>query len=477
MLTNLVEYVKIIVMGEYIKKGKFTVKKKTTFRALCTALCAAVVLSLTGEFAHADYKDEVSEKQHQLAAIREENEKRQQEIDALGGDISDNESAMKLIESQIDGYLSEIEAYRELVLAKQSAVEKKKSEIEEVEQTISEKELEIENKKAEIAELDSQNNANLEQFGKLMRYMYMNDMSSQLPLLNGSDDWYDYFVFSDVVKNISKQNADFMDEILSSIEKHTAMITELNGEIAALETEKQELQNEREALEQQEADLVSAKEALEADTEAKRSELYALAAQNDDFMAKISGLKTSIAEAEEQAEALNAEIEELIRQAQANRDPEMPDYSGDGLRWPLDPEHHTITCPFTDYDAFHNGRHTGIDISDGNIRGVPIRAAQSGTVITVSHTCTHNEPKPSENWPAGTCWCGGNYGNYIIIDHGGQLATLYGHCQDIYVSQGEHVEKGQAIGEVGSTGWSSWWHLHFETRVNGVRVNPMNYVS
>lgn len=447
-------------------------KNKTVFRALCTALCAVTVMSFTEDFVRADDTDEVSEKQQQLAEIRRQNEQRQKEIDNLDDDISKNEDAMNLVEKQIDGYLAEIDVYRELVVAKHNAVERKKTEIESIETAIDAKELEIEDKKAQAANLDARNKANLEKFGKLARYMYMNDMSSQIPVLNGSDDWYHYFVYSDVVKNITKQNADFMNEINASIDKQEAMIEELNGEIAALETEKSELQTERQKLEKQEADLESAKSDLETDMEDRRGKLQTLAAENDDFKAKISGLKSSIAEAEAQQEALNAEIEELIRQAQANRDPEMPDYSGDGLRWPLDPEHHRITCPFTDYDAFHGGRHTGIDISDGGIRGAAIRAAQSGVVVTVSKTCPHNEPK--DGW---TCGCGGNYGNYIIIDHGGELATLYGHCQEIYVSQGERVEKGQAIGEVGSTGWSSWWHLHFETRVNGTRVNPMNYVG
>lgn len=444
------------------------------------ALCAALVVAFAGGSslnAKADSQS-IADKQQQVNAIREENERRQQEIDKLGENIADNEEAMKLISDQIDGYLAEINAYSELVIIQQNAISRKKTEIAQIEETIADKENEIEAKKIKAAELAEENRANLEKFGKLARYMYMNGFSAaQLPVLNGSDDWFDYFVFSDVVNNITNQNADFMHEINASIEKQKDMITELNAEIDGLENEKADLENERANLEQQEAELESTKAALEADVADRRAKLQKLAADNDDFQAKISGLKTSIAEAEAQQEALNAEIEELIRQAQANRDPEMPDYSGDGLRWPLDPEHHHITCPFTDYDAFHGGRHTGIDISDGSIRGVPIRAAQSGVVVAVSHTCSHNEPKPSENWPAGTCWCGGNYGNYIIIDHGGQIATLYGHCQDIYVSQGEHVEKGQAIGEVGSTGWSSWWHLHFETRVNGVRVDPMGYVS
>lgn len=449
-------------------------KLKIIGRAICAALCAAFVVTISGSFwsrARAA-QETVADKQQKVNELREANIKRQQQIDALDGDISENETAMALIGDQIDGYLAEISAYEELVAAKQTAVEIKREEIAAVEQSIADNEAEIEEKKAKAAELEAENKANLEKFGKLARYMYMNGLySSQLPLLNGSNDWFDYYVYSEAVDNITKQNADFMNEINASIEQQKQMIVELNAEIDALEVRKQELLDEKAKLEQQEAELEATKAELETEKGAKQSELYSLAAQNDEFMAKIAGLKKSIAEAEAQQEALNAEIEELIRQAQQNRDPDMPDYSGDGLRWPLDPSHKRITTYFG-YDGWRGGNHGGIDISDSAIVGAPIYAAQSGYVITVSNTCTHNEGK--QGW---TCGCGGNYGNYIIIDHGGSLATLYGHCQAIYVYQGQFVEKGDVIGEVGSTGWSTWWHLHFETRVNGTRVNPLTYVS
>lgn len=448
-------------------------KAKIIIRALCTALCAAVVVTAAGDSWNSvrAAQESVADKQQKVNELREQNIKRQQEINALGDDISDNEEAMELIGKQIDGYLEEIAAYEELVAAKQYAVELKRTEIAEVEQSIADNEIEIEAKKAKVAELDAENKANLEKFGKLARYMYMNGLTTQMPILNGSDDWYDYFVYSDVVNNITKQNADFMNEINASIEQQKQMIEELNQEIEELEAKKEALKAEKAKLEQQEAELASEQAGLEADTDAKRNVLYSLAAQNDEFMAKIAGLKKSIAEAEAEQEALNAEIEEMLRQAQQNRDPDMPDYSGDGLRWPLDPSHKRITTYFG-YSGFHSGNHGGIDICDSAIVGAPIYAAQSGYVVTVSNTCTHNEGK--EGW---TCGCGGNYGNYIVIDHGGTLATLYGHCQAIYVYQGQFVEKGDVIGEVGSTGWSTWWHLHFETRVNGSRVNPLDYVS
>jgi murein DD-endopeptidase MepM/ murein hydrolase activator NlpD len=70
----------------------------------------------------------------------------------------------------------------------------------------------------------------------------------------------------------------------------------------------------------------------------------------------------------------------------------------------------------------------------------------------------------------------GGYGNMTIINHGGGLATLYGHQSSIAVTQGQTVSQGQVIGYVGSTGKSTGCHLHFEVRVNGTPVEPTQYL-
>ena len=98
--------------------------------------------------------------------------------------------------------------------------------------------------------------------------------------------------------------------------------------------------------------------------------------------------------------------------------------------------------------------HTGLDISGG--MGAPIRAADGGRVIFAG-------------------WRGG-YGKVIMIYHGGTLVTLYGHMSGYATNTGQNVQKGQVIGYVGSTGYSTGPHLHFETRVNGVPVDPMGYL-
>lgn len=101
--------------------------------------------------------------------------------------------------------------------------------------------------------------------------------------------------------------------------------------------------------------------------------------------------------------------------------------------------------------------HSGIDIACGYNQ--PIYAADSGQVI-----------KAQGGW-------NGGYGAMIVIDHSNSIQTFYAHLSKIYVKAGENVEKGTAIGAMGSTGRSTGAHLHFEVRVGGVRKNPLYYVK
>ena len=438
-------------------------------------ICAALVMSVAGDSTlqmKAAGESSIASLEAKAQQIKEENEKRQQQIAGLDADISENKEAMDLVSAQIDGVNDEISAYSSLIAAKQEEINQKLYDISIVEQTIAEKEDEIDRKKVKIAELQAENKKNLQQFGKLARYMYMNNASSQLPILNGSDDWYDYFVNSEVAKNISNQNYDFMTSLLQSVEDQENMITELNRNIESLENEKAELEDQKAQCESEMADLADEKSGLESYAVDKQNYLYSLVAENEDLKSQINVLEADIDKANAEMDAINYQIEELIRQQQAvNQEAEnYVDYSGDGLRWPLPTQYHWISTYFG-YDAWRGGMHRGIDIGDGGIAGEGILAAQSGTVITVSNYCSHNYGK---SW---SCGCGGGYGNYIVIDHGGGLATVYAHCQAIYVYEGQQVSKGDVIGEVGTTGWSTGYHLHFEVRIDGTAVNPFDYVS
>ena len=141
--------------------------------------------------------------------------------------------------------------------------------------------------------------------------------------------------------------------------------------------------------------------------------------------------------------------------------------SPSGFIWPT-PGFYYISSPFAQR---WGTQHKGIDIGDTGIMGGSICASKAGTVTYVSNSCTHNYAKTS------SCGCGGGYGNYVIIQHDGTYSTLYGHMTSASVSVGDYVQQGDVIGTVGSTGWSTGAHLHFEVRVNGVQQNPLDFVS
>jgi murein DD-endopeptidase MepM/ murein hydrolase activator NlpD len=195
----------------------------------------------------------------------------------------------------------------------------------------------------------------------------------------------------------------------------------------------------------------------------QKTQLVAVAEQNRRSTAR------EVAQLEELTASQEASLEELIREKQRQEEarraaerraaklaghelpPEIHVGAPRTFSWPATGP---ITSPFgMRADPFGHGfrKHSGIDI--GAPMSSTITAAAAGRVI-MAH------------------WYGG-YGNAIIIDHGGKTVTLYGHCSQIFVSEGQDVQRGQAIGAVGSTGNSTGPHLHFEVRINGVPVDPI----
>jgi murein DD-endopeptidase MepM/ murein hydrolase activator NlpD len=145
--------------------------------------------------------------------------------------------------------------------------------------------------------------------------------------------------------------------------------------------------------------------------------------------------------------AVSASLAAKIQAAQAHSTVQRT-VSGAGFIWP-------VSAPMTSPFGWRWGRmHEGVDL--GAAYGTPIAAAAAGTVIYAG-------------------WLGG-YGNLTVIDHGGGLATAYGHQSSIGVGVGQSVAQGEIIGNVGSTGHSTGPHLHFEVRVNGQAVDPLGYL-
>ncbi len=178
----------------------------------------------------------------------------------------------------------------------------------------------------------------------------------------------------------------------------------------------------------------------------------------DEKQQVLRGVKAHAHEIHEDIDALEreqAQIEAKIREAQGygTSIPAGPIRGGGRFIWPVNG---TLTSGF----GYRVGPgitrfHQGLDI--GAAEGTPLRAAGDGTVILAGYN--------------------GGYGNYTCIDHGGGVSSCYGHQSAIHVSVGQRVVQGQVIGLVGNTGYSFGAHVHFEVRVNGTPVQPLNYLG
>ncbi|SEK79906.1 Murein DD-endopeptidase MepM and murein hydrolase activator NlpD, contain LysM domain [Ruminococcus sp. YRD2003] len=326
-------------------------------------------------------------------------------------------------------------------------------------------------------EIDS----NIELFKQRLCAMYISSNESSASVILGSDSFYDMMSRVQMINRIAEYDDELIENILGEIDALEQSKSEMEteklslemkleeqekrkkekaDEVAVLNTQLMKTQSEIDRLAREQADLERDKAAVEADN-------AALAAEQAEIEAEIAAAA---------AEAQRLE-EERLRSLQQQSGGYTSNYTGPmnftvnsgaaGLAWPV-PGHSGITS----YYGYRWGTlHGGIDISDGGIMGAPVVAARSGTVIRMNNSCSHNYGKSS------SCGCGNGYGNYVAISHDGTYSTLYGHLTSAAVSVGDYVEQGQVIGYVGSTGWSTGEHLHFEVYVNGVRQDPMGYVS
>lgn len=219
-----------------------------------------------------------------------------------------------------------------------------------------------------------------------------------------------------------------------------------------------QLQSTQGALAQQQQAQTRARNQLDTLADERRNLVAAADAQR-------RHIASQVAEIEDLSATEEANLEALIRERQAEIEAQReaarraagivgPQSAPGALSWPVSG---TITSPFGyRQNPFGGGMefHQGLDIAAP--MGTTVQAASGGTIISAG-------------------WYGG-YGNYVLIDHGGGMATGYGHLSQIFVSAGQQVQKGQAIGAVGSTGMSTGPHLHFEVRIQGKPTDPAAYL-
>lgn len=226
----------------------------------------------------------------------------------------------------------------------------------------------------------------------------------------------------------------------------------VNGDVSLINQIKREtaqVQEYKETLVDRQHDLLSDKKQLFAENAAILEE----SKEKRELLAKVESQRAEYEQALNELEQNSQQIESMIVSMQATpqgRARAMQPFHGGFIR----PVGGPVTCPFGPrmHPILHVVRmHTGVDL--GAHAGTPIHAAASGVVIHAG-------------W-----W--GAYGNAVIIDHGGGVSTLYGHCSVLKVHTGEKITQGEVIGLVGSTGWSTGPHLHFEVRKNGKPVRPL----
>ena len=155
---------------------------------------------------------------------------------------------------------------------------------------------------------------------------------------------------------------------------------------------------------------------------------------------------------------VEADIDKFL-QSQTSSRPMDP--NSKGWTWPVPYSNSYITSPFGyRHDPISGAYkfHAGIDISMPGAMGKNLVAVKPGTVIRTVHSNS-------------------GYGNYVMVDHGGGYVSLYAHCKSLAVSNGQRVSQGQVIAYIGTSGYSTGPHVHFEIRKNGEKVNPSNYVS
>jgi murein DD-endopeptidase MepM/ murein hydrolase activator NlpD len=239
---------------------------------------------------------------------------------------------------------------------------------------------------------------------------------------------------------------------------------ELLDEITSLQDETSDKRDEVEATKE---DIAAKKLSLEEDraevAAVRDDRAEALAAKEEVISAKESLLSTAkdeaqnLREIEEDLESDEDRIRSILAAASSGAPaPGGPLPTGGGeFLWPAAGP---LTSPFgyRVHPIFGDTRlHSGIDI--GAAYGAPVIAADSGSISYVGAMS--------------------GYGNVIIIDHGGGIATTYNHLSGYYVSSGQSVSRGARIGAVGCTGYCTGPHLHFEVRVNGTPVDPMPYLQ
>lgn len=330
---------------------------------------------------------------------------------------------IKSIEGKIDSLQEQRELLNTQITNTQTQIDLYKEKISIMTKNIAAKTKEINVKSAEIEK-------NKDLFAQRVKAIYIKNSTSAFSTILSAKSFGDFLSQTEIMKKISKSDKEL---------------------IGKLNTQNQELSEAKNQMLKENTELAKTKSAFDK----KSTDLTSLKSQNSATQVQYEQLQQKYVNNQKQNEAQikreDAQLEKMIRESLTNGSP-GPEGA---FKWPV-PSSKRLTSPYGwRFIAGYKEFHRGIDIGAGT--GTPIVAAHTGTVTAVTRS------------PA--------RGLYLIVEHGGGLATLYQHCSAISATVGQKVTRGQKIASVGETGYSFGSHLHFEVRKNGVTVNPMGYVK
>lgn len=381
-------------------------------------------------------------------ALSTELDRQRSEYDSIQNRLNDTKKQLEAAKNQETTLLGQLNALDKSIqslekeidqLERQlAAVSEERRKTEEklvsLEQQLAQKIEELEHTKVELAKKTEILNERLENIYKRGRVAY-------LEVVLGSATFNDFISRLSLMRLILEQ-----DQMILSQVKELKEALEIQK--AQVEAERLRVETERSRLVEQENEIAS----ITQTKQAKKDKLESEARTKQDLLAQVRRNRTLYAQAERDLENTSQRVLLIIRSLEQGSSGSAPAgkllfptsgpiSSGFGMRW------HPI---FGGYRM-----HTGIDISAPY--GQNIVAAEAGSVIYAN-------------------WLGG-YGLTAIIDHGGGISTLYAHVSTILVREGSGVGRGSVIAKVGSTGYSTGPHLHFEVRLNGVPQNPLNWLQ
>lgn len=375
-----------------------------------------------------ELEQSIKEKESAISQAQEEKKQLQSTMSNIQAMVDSLESSKNDLEAyvkQLDGNLAEIQ-----------------SKIDELKKMISDKEEEIEETQQMLDEAVEREKEQYAAMKVRIQYAYEKGNSNSLEMLLSAK------IFGELLNN-----ANYMEE-MNAYDQRQLEEYQKNREL--VETCKTALEEEQEVLQQAKAEVEKEEAGLETLISQKEQQITA-------FQGDISNKEAALKEYEADIAAQNSTIAALEAAAAAERKqleelnkPKVT-YDGGMFQLPLtsykriSDEYGYRMHPTLGVQKFHNG----VDFAAPS--GTPILAAYGGTVVGAAYNSS--------------------MGNYVMINHGDGLYTIYMHASALYVSQGQTVSKGEQIAAVGSTGRSTGPHLHFSVRVNGEYVNPWNYLK